>query len=101
MQLDDIHFGENLNRLRTDKGITVERLADKSGVSVATIKSAIRSHNSTLPLVAPWTSCAASQVSIPRLMRLRSWLVSKPKSTSSLRRDIAKSAPHLRCTFFA
>ena len=49
MQLDDIHFGENLNRLRTDKGITVERLADKSGVSVATIKSAIRSHNSTLP----------------------------------------------------
>ena len=49
MQTSDIYFGENLNRVRTDKGITVERLADKSGVSVATIKSAIRSRNSTLP----------------------------------------------------
>lgn len=49
MQTSDIRFGENLNRVRTDKGITVERLADKSGVSVATIKSTIRSRNSTLP----------------------------------------------------
>ena len=66
MQTSDIYFGENLNRVRTDKGITVERLADKSGVSVATIKSwQMRS-------VVPWMSYAADMVNTPRLTLLRS-----------------------------
>ena len=49
MQPSDVHFGVNLKDVRKKKRITLQRLADLSGVSLAVIKSTESEKHSTLP----------------------------------------------------